>query len=527
MRQLVGVVDSQESVARDASAIGRGAPSRALMQRAGAAAATEIALRCRDRLDAGVLVLAGPGNNGGDAWVVAGALAAAGVRIRVVEPVAAKTDDARAERESAMQRLDPSSVESRATALSDHGERLVVDGLLGTGASGSPREPIASAIAVANEMRARGAIVVSIDVPSGLDATTGFIGDPAISADVTLTFGAIKRGLLINREHAGGIVALDIGLPPIADDGSPIPLLVDEWWVASRVPPIGADAHKGVRKKLAIVGGAPGMAGASVLAARSAMRSGVGMVKLVVDARSLAAVQETEPNALAATWPADDGAMRAIAEWADAVVIGPGLGRSEESRALLDRVLRVWRGPTLLDADALTLWAGHAADLGAALGARPALITPHVAEFARLAGTDAGTVLNERFHIGAELARILGAAVLLKGVPTVVTASDGTRRLVSATGTPALATGGSGDLLSGIAGTMLAQIGDPFVAGAVAAWVHGRAAERVPATRGVRGIVLDDVVSELRESWTFDARPTRYPVLAELPSLGPSRRPAV
>lgn len=489
------------------------------MQRAGAAAASEIAIRYRDRLGGGALVLAGPGNNGGDAWVVARALAAGGVKVRVVEPTAAKTEDAKAERALALQVLPPEVI---TTTAADSGEALTVDGLLGTGATGSPRGEIAAAVNAANRMRDRGAVTVAIDIPSGLDATTGAAGDPVVVADVTLTFGAVKRGLLVNRQLAGAIAVLDIGLAD-GDEGDPsLPRLVEEWWVDARVPPIAADAHKGTRKKIAIVGGARGMAGASVLAARAALRSGAGMVRLVVAPESLGAVQEAEPQALAAAWPGSDAEADEIAHWADAIVLGPGLGRADSSRTLLDRMLRRWSGPTLLDADAITLWEGRSAELAAALRGRLALLTPHAAEFARLAGVDVSTVLNERFDIGVEIARTLGAAILLKGVPTVVTAAGG-RRLVSASGTPALATGGSGDVLSGIAGTLLAQLEDPLTAGAVAAWVHGRAAERVPASagRGARGIALEDIVAELRDSWTFDARPGRYPVLAELPN--PSR----
>jgi NAD(P)H-hydrate epimerase len=364
--------------------------------------------------------------------------------------------------------------------------------------------------------------VIALDVPSGLDASTGVAHDIVVRADLTLSFGTMKRGHLVNRDVCGVIAVLDIGLGSHAslDDGAP--LLVDEAWVGARLPSIAASAHKGVRKKVAVIGGAPGMAGASVLAARAAMRSGVGMVKLVVAPESLGAVQESEPYALATTWLLDDdGVERDIGGWADAVIIGPGLGRGEVSRALLDRVLRSWAGPTLLDADALTLFEGNARGLAKLLAGRAAIVTPHPVEFARLAGVDVRQVLDHRFDVGRELAATLGAVILLKGVPTVITAPNG-RRLVSASGTPALAAAGSGDVLSGIAGTMLAQIGDPFIAGAIGAWVHGRAAERVPATAtgDVRGIALEDVVNELRDAWTFDDRPMRYPVIAELPSVG-------
>ena len=527
MRQLVRVVTSSESAARDASAIATGIPSRALMQRAGAAAAAEIALRYRDRLSGGVLVVAGPGNNGGDAWVVARALAAGGARVRVVEPVMARAPDAVAERALAVDVLgaNGAAVETGPGAVVDRGEALVVDGLLGTGAAGAPRGDIATGIAAVVMTRERGGIVVALDVPSGLDATTGVAAGAVVTADLTVTFGTVKRGHLVNRDACGVIAVVDIGLGAHAalDDGAPS--LIDEPWVASQVPVIPANAHKGMRKKLAIVGGARGMAGAAMLAARSALRSGIGMVKLVVAPESLTPVQESEPYALAATWPSDAAAVqRDIAQWADAVVIGPGLGRGVESRDLLERVLSAWQGPTLLDADAITIFEKRLDDLAALLGGRPALITPHPVEFGRLTGVPASQVLDARFDIGRAAAAKLCAAVLLKGVPTVVSAPSTDPCLVSASGTAALATAGSGDVLSGIAGAMLAQLGDPFVAGAVAAWVHGRAAERVPAVGdGVRGIALEDVIHELRDAWAFDARPGRYPVLVELPAAGTRR----
>lgn len=521
MRSLVRVVTSQESAARDAATIAAGVPSRALMQRAGAAAAAEIAFRYRDRLSRGAMVFAGPGNNGGDAWVVARSLAASGVSVSVVEPVAAKTPDAVAERALALNALGESAIDDITNGL-ETGQSIVIDGLLGTGASGEPRGQIATSIATVRLLAERGAVVVALDVPSGLDASTGVAAGAVVSADLTLTFGSIKRGHLVNRDACGAIAVLDIGLGTSDTDLLEVPRLVDENWVAGQVPAFAADAHKGIRKKIAIVGGAAGMAGASILAARAALRSGIGMVKLVVAHETLAPVHEAEPYALAAPWPSDDdGVQRDVVDWADAVIIGPGLGRGDESRAVLDRMLRVWRGPVLLDADAITLFAGRQDELRDLLGGRSALLTPHAVELSRLAGLSAGDVLARRFEIGCEVAERTGAAVLLKGVPTIVSSPTG-ERLVSATGTPALATGGSGDVLSGIAGTLLAQTGDPLIAGAAGAWVHGRAAERVPSSEGtIRGITLDDVVAELRGSWTFDARPLRYPLLGELPAVSP------
>jgi len=503
----VHVVTAAQSTARDRAAIGAGVPSRALMQRAGAAAAAEIVRAFGDALAHGVAVFAGPGNNGGDAWVVAAALAAVGVSVRVVEVAEPKTDDARAERETARALID--------TREPSGAEGVVVDGLLGTGSSGAPRGAIANAIRRIGDLRDAGARVVALDVPSGLDASTGK-GEDTVTADLTITFGTMKRGALARRDRCGRIVVVDIGLGAHAsmDDGAAT--LVDRAWVEKRVRPVAVNAHKGTRRRVAIVGGTDGMAGASILATRAALRSGVGMARAIVHPASVAPMQATVPAALTRPWPESDADIEdSICDWAHAVVIGPGLGRAPDTRARVERILRAWRGPVLLDADALTVFEGDAQALGVLLGGRKAIVTPHVVEFSRVSGKSVDAVLDAPFDVGRELAETLGCVVLLKGVPTVLTAPNG-RSLVSAAGTPALATGGSGDVLAGVAGTLLAQIDDPLDAAACAAWVHGRAGE-LAGSRGARGTMIDDVVEQLANVWSEPMSRPRPPVLAELP----------
>jgi NAD(P)H-hydrate epimerase len=241
------------------------------------------------------------------------------------------------------------------------------------------------------------------------------------------------------------------------------------------------------------------------------------MVRCVVAPESLPAVQEAEPAALAALWPADDASAASIAGWADALLIGPGLGH-ESARAIVERMLGAFRGPVVLDADALNAFAGDVAALARAIGERQALLTPHPAEFGRLAGRTVDQVLDDRFELPRTLAANARAAVLLKGVPTVVAAPSGSS-IVVAEGTPVLATGGSGDVLGGVAATHLAQTGDAATAGALAAFAHGRAAAAVSA-RQVRGYTLDDVLHALPAVWSLAPEPPRPPVLAELPSVG-------
>jgi hydroxyethylthiazole kinase-like uncharacterized protein yjeF len=515
---LIRVVTSAEAGARDRAAIDGGIPSRALMQRAGAASAAEIALRFRDRLRAGALVYAGPGNNGGDAWVVARALAASGVAVRVCEPVPAATDDARAERALALDQVE--LVDGSQAADAFRGEGVVVDGLLGTGSAGAPRGGIAVGMLGLRAARDRGAGIIALDLPTGVDASTGVVHRP-VRAHLTLTYGTIKRGHLLARAACGRIAVLDIGLGAFADDAHELPRVVSGAWAAEQVPAFAADAHKGARRKLAIVGGGPGMSGAAILAARAAWRSGIGMVKLVVSPDSLAAVREAEPQSLTVAWPENERDAVAIAQWADVLAVGPGLGTGGAARALVERILGAHEGPAVLDADALNIFKGDVNALAALVHRRVAVLTPHPVEFARITGEPVDDVLARRFEVGLPLAKHTRAVVLLKGQPTVLTAPSG-ERLVAASGTPLLAAAGSGDLLTGMVATLLAQLPDPLIAAACAAYVHGRAAWLAQQQRpAIRGLSLDDVIAALPRAWSLSPAPSRSPVLLELPDLVP------
>ncbi len=555
-RLLVRVVTPAQAAARDAAAIAAGTPSPQLMDRAGTGTAREIVRRLGPLDALRALVLCGPGNNGGDGWVVARGLAAAGALVDVCEAISAKSHDAvaardRARREGADRIRERSLDQVRAVRY-----HLAVDALLGTGSTGAPRGAIAEAVAQLAVQQAGGARIAAVDLPTGLDATTGDAAH-AVPAHLTLTYGTVKRGHLVARSVCGTVIVLDIGLGDAAGIPDDAPLLVDEPWVAAQVPVIHADAHKGTRRKVVIVGGADGMSGAVILSARAALRSGAGMVKVLADGSSLDAVRAAEPAALTASWPATAADVhRDIIGWADAVAVGPGLGNTDRSRALVERVLSGWRGPVVLDADGLNVFDHDPERLAALLGGRRAVITPHPGEFARLTRTTIPEVLARRFDIGCRLASRLRAAVLLKGTPTVVFAPDGASRLVSASGTPVLATGGSGDLLTGIAVTLLAQMGEATAAAACAAWTHGRAAElaqfgrtadaeeafsadldealddgddrsgvrrraaadAVPR-RDARGLTLDDVLAALPDAWRLRREPPAAPVLVELPAV--------
>lgn len=509
----VRVTTAEQAAARDTAAIAAGTPSWTLMHAAGTAIAQVILQRYPDVRVSGAVIYAGRGNNGGDAYVVARQLAAARCPVSVVSVGEPSTDDARRARIEALTIVSDVSDPQRPC--------VVVDGLLGVGISGEARAEIAEQIHAIAEWRSQGAAVVSLDIPSGLDASTG-AGGVVVRADLTCTLGTVKRGLLLRRDEAGEILCLDIGLGAHAGIPDQAPLLIDADWVREAIPPIPADAHKGVRRRLAIVGGGDGMAGAPMLAARGAMRSGIGMVQLLVSPNNVAVVQAALPETMAARWPVTAEDQARVLSWAHTLLLGPGLGRTPMTRALVERVLVEWKGPVVLDADALNVFEGEPRMLGSLLGARPAIVTPHPVEAARLLRRTGEMVNAERFTVGLELAKQLGATVLLKGVPTVVSTPDG-RVAVSAAGSPTLGTAGSGDVLGGIVATLLAQTGDPFAAAASAAWVHGRAGEMAAAQGSVRGSALEDVVMALRAVWRLDDPAPQPPVLAMLPAAGGAR----
>ena len=505
------VASADETITCERATIESGVSAFELMHRAGTGAAAIIRRRFDKAARNGVAVYAGPGNNGGDGWVVADSLSRAGYPTRVIETVPVRSNESIASKERALQG-------SVRTSLDGGDASLIVDALLGTGSHGAPRDGIAAAISEIETRREAGATVIALDLPSGLDATTG-AHEGSLTASSTVSFGFVKRGHLISREVCGDISVVDIGL--IAGETTDnLPLLVDDAWVHHRIPPIPNSAHKGTRKRVAIVGGGTGMAGAAILAGQGALRSGVGLLRVVCAEQSVTAVHAAVPAAIVQAWPFNASELQALTTNADCIAIGTGLGKSDETRDLVERILLAWPGPVVLDADALNVFAGDTASLAKLFNGRQAIITPHPAEMARLLGIDTDQVLAARFEIGAALSNELGSAVLLKGAPTIVFSPSGSRH-VSASGTAALATGGSGDVLTGIAATLLAQMADDENraedAAACAAFIHGRAAERC---RFVRGITLDDVLQALPVAWNERPRELHGDLIAELESHG-------
>jgi hydroxyethylthiazole kinase-like uncharacterized protein yjeF len=468
-------------------------PGRVLMESAGRAVAAAVAQEYAPRLPLGVVVACGTGNNGGDGFVAARALAALGVSVTAValpgEP-------------------SPDCLENKILATM-HGVRVIgpdddwgecgvaLDALLGTGARGAPRGPAAGVI---ERLLRLSAPTVAVDGPSGLDLSTGAVSAPCVRAAVTVTFGGYRRGHLLQRSVCGRIEVADIGFPP--PDPS-WPSVVTDQWLKEVLPPFGAEMHKGERGRVLVVGGNEGMAGAAVFAAKAAARSGAGLVKIAAHPATVLAAQANNPDLMTVTTALDTDVEEALAEalaWADAVIFGPGLGRGPGRDRFARNVLGASQGAVLVDADGLVAFRGAEPELRGLLAGRRALITPHRGEFGGLFPDLAEQTRRDPFGAAMEAASRAGIGVLLKGVPTVV-ASPGVPPLVSAAGNPGLATGGTGDVLSGMAASWLARGAPAQVAGAAAAHVHGRAAENLAQHRSVRTLRPDDLLAVLSPLW--------------------------
>lgn len=485
-------------------------PSRVLMEAAGRAVALEISRRYGGRLRDGVLLVCGRGNNGGDGWVAARALAALGVSVTVCPLPGEVSPDNGANRALAL------AHGIREVGIEDHwgGQGVVVDAVLGTGSAGSPRGDAARAV---ERIMKVGAPVVAVDGPTGLDLSTGEVHAPCVRAGMTVSFGSFRRGHLLQRTVCGAIVAVEIGFPP-ADPSWPG--VVTDAWLSEVLAPFSAEMHKGDRGKVLVAGGAPGMAGAAVFASRAALRSGAGLARLVASEATVSSAQASSPDVMCVTsalgTPLEPECLEAI-EWADAVVLGCGLGRGAARAGFARAVLEAAR-QVVLDADGLMAFAGAAAELRERCAGKRVLLTPHKGEFAALFPDLAERARRDPFGAAAAAADRVDQAVLLKGVPTVC-AAPGLPPLVSASGNPGLATGGTGDVLSGMAAVWLARGAPPQVAGAAAAHVHGRAAEDVARHRSVRSLRPDDLLGVLSPLWRELAEAKHdieLPVLARL-----------
>jgi len=510
------LLTAAEMRAVDRATIAAGTPGEVLMERAGQGVAGALERAWGSPLALRVLVLAGGGNNGGDGLVAARALAARGACVTVV--VCAPRERVAGDARTMLERHEanggrvafPADEAALAACVAEQGEwDFVVDALLGTGAEGEPRGLVAAACRWANGLRDRGARVLAVDVPTGVSSDDGRAAADAVRAHRTVTFGHPRRGhyLWPGRGHRGELEVVDIGLVSFEQASLSPAELATAVALAGRVPVREPRAHKGSAGSVLVVGGAPGLTGAVVLAARAAARAGAGYVRVAVPAslQDTVAAQLLGPMVFA--FGEDErrslttSALPALleeAERADAVVLGCGLSRHPRAGYLARELSTRLPKPLVLDADAL--WAlSPAADVlvpALRLAPAPRVLTPHLGEMRRLTGQDPVELEARRIDAARGWAQRWGAVVVMKGAPTVVGAPDG-RVSVNPTGTPALATAGTGDVLAGTITALLAQGLAPYEAAQLGVFVHGRAGEIADAEIGVPGVLASDVVERL------------------------------
>jgi NAD(P)H-hydrate epimerase len=499
---LTPLYDAEAMRAVDRWAIeARGADSLDLMERAGAGVARAVE---RVAPDGPVVVMCGKGNNGGDGLVAARLLREAGRQVTVVcgAPPSEFAGDARANLERLSGEASLQLAEDRQRAEEALVEAaVVVDALLGTGFQGEPRGAVGEAIEAVN---AAVAPVVSVDVPSGVDASTGVATGAAVRAAVTVTFHAGKPGLWIGpgKAHAGEVEMVDIGIPRGAPGATTIGLI--EPSVLDVLPRRTASSTKFSSGHVLVVGGSRGLMGAPRMAAEAAMRAGAGYVTACVPA-SLQAILATAgpPELMTRGLPDDDrgltaagvGSVLEASERGGTLALGPGLGRGEGAVAFARELSREANVALVLDADGLNAHVGALGELAAR--AAPTVLTPHAGELGRLLEVGSDVVERERLGHVRTAAEQAQAVVVLKGDDTLIAEPSG-RMAVSPGGAPALATAGTGDVLTGVIAALLAAGLEPFTAAAAGVWLHAGAGREAARRQGAaEGVLASDVIAAL------------------------------
>jgi NAD(P)H-hydrate epimerase len=499
----------------DARAVSElGIPGPVLMENAGRGAAEallaalpERGLRARGLR---VAVVCGRGGNGGDGLVVARRLKRAGARPEVLlaaPPAALRGDAAEKYRELRRAGLTARVVEDAAAAAPAlRRADVVVDALLGTGARGAP-EPLVAALIEA--INASGRPVLALDLPSGLPADGGPPPGPAVRAWLTATFAAPKPGLVLGpgADLAGRVVVVPIGVPDAEVARGAQTFVLEATDVAPLFPRRPRDVHKGTYGHLLVVAGSVGKTGAAALCARAALRAGTGLVTVATAASAQPTVAALTLEAM--TEPLPETAARsvgvkarepiaALAEARDAVALGPGLGLDHETRALARELIATLPRPMVVDADALTALADHL-DVLRGVPA-PRVLTPHPGEMARLVGGGAEDVQRDRLGVARAFATAHGVLLVLKGARTLIALPDG-RVLINPTGNAGMASGGTGDVLTGVLGALLARGIDAARAAPAGVYLHGLAGDVAAERVGEEALIAGDIIEALGEAF--------------------------
>ncbi len=433
-------------------------------------------------------IVCGKGHNGGDGIALGRLAAQKGYRpsLILVEPSA----EFAAETQRQLRRAQSEQGLIFLERYSDFADYdLIVDALLGTGAKGAPRDAVRTAIETIQASRRP---VLSVDLPSGIDCDTGAAPGLAVRADWTVTFGLPKPFSLqgAGLTHAGEVHVASLGFPAeLLDEPTEGWSLGEEVW--NFLPERNRNAHKGTSGSLLIVAGSDPMRGAAVLAAKGALMSGAGLVRVAALPTVCAALAAQLPEAMLIPLETPADLKHSLGDLqVDAAVFGPGLGRTFDP--FLTELWRTWERPCVIDADALSLLA-----VGTPLPTAPCVLTPHPGEMARLLGRDVASVQQDRIRAVRDAARRYAACTLLKGPSTLIAEAEGPY-YANSTGNPGMATGGMGDVLSGVIGTLLAQGLPPLRAATLGAFWHGRAGDRAADRYGPRGFTAGELADCLR-----------------------------
>jgi len=504
---VLPVFTAAEMRALDARAIRElGMPGPRLMDNAGTGAAALIARWLAPIRGKAVVVVCGKGNNGGDGFVVARRLKARGAAVRVLlvgrrAEVRGDAADALGRWRGRVEEVEEPSGLARALGGAD----VIVDALLGTGVSGPARGPVAAAIEAINRAGAGGVPVVALDLPSGLDSDRGALLGPTVKAWRTVTFAGLKRSLLLApaAAQAGAVEIGDIGVSAAAARRGITTWRLEIADVRPSFPPRDLDAHKGRFGHLLVVAGSLGKTGAAVLAGRAALRCGVGLCTIAAPASQQPIIAAQAPEYMTEALPetaarslslkAKDRVLE-LARRMDAVALGPGLSLDPEAQELARALIWELEQPMVVDADALSALAGHLDLLRHAAG--PRALTPHPGELARMLGTTIEAVQADRIEVTRTFAREHGVAIALKGAHTVIAGPDG-HVAINPTGNPGMAKGGSGDVLTGIVGALLAREIEPAAALRAGCYLHGLAGDVAARERGEYAMLASDIIESL------------------------------
>lgn len=480
-----------------------GVPSLELMENAGSQATEGIQRLLSDGTETSprVVVVAGVGNNGGDGFVVARRLTVAGVRVKtfLALPASKLSGDALTNHRALVDMGAPvtelsTDTEPLVTALTQ--AQMVVDALFGTGLDREVTGFLASLITAINDAPTS-CLKVALDLPSGLHADTGRVLGVAVQADYTFTFAHPKLGLCTPRGAAlaGHVQVCDIVQPTDPSATGVSAEIVEAVDISRQLSRRTSTVHKSSAGRVLVVAGSPGKLGAALLSAHGAQRAGAGLVTIATSPATADALDHRVLEVMTARIdPASpEAALQKLLEPADAVVVGPGLGLDEAARRIVEAVLFGYEGPKVVDADAISHFAGRAAELSRARGV---VLTPHAGELGRLLGIPHAEVEDDRFQAVARAVELTSAVVLLKGRFSIVGA-PGVLPQLNPTGGPVLATGGSGDVLSGIIAALSCEL-TPRAAAAVGAYVHGAAGDAWAKARGTdRGLLAHELADEL------------------------------